>query len=464
MRAGDHAIRAGPHRGSATEAEKRSSAHPSAWRSRAVGCVLSKWGGEHVEPPLAASRFQVHPSNEALAGQAPEDSSTRSDADSPACKISIRCSKSNRSLHPRPVPEQWIEGGQQNAAVAARPEAFELGQTLQVFDPDPAGERPRRGAKRTGKDPAGLLQALQRSADPVAALHQAPGRGQGAGGGPAMTGQSAQQQGVEGRLGAHAPGPNLDRNDSLDEIEAALKAASLPDRQAPREPERLGHAASELEVPPAGPAVAFEVEGAQRPFALDAFHDGSRHRAMLAQHVAPPGVHLVLLPPPLEAGIEGQGQPARFMAPVLEERRPGCEQRLSKRSVKTVQPGSEHDAVSAGPAHRDGVELKVAEVLDDSVAAFPPLATACARAIGQTEAAWRKQAGAGKSEPPCLRDADGLGSANGAGLAGAPIPSRWTGLGTRQPPAPRILPSSTRRRGRPSWTSAARRRSCRASP
>ena len=97
------------------------------------------------------------------------------------------------------------------------------------------------------------------------------------------------------------------------------------------------------------------------------------------------------------------------MAPVFEERRPGCEQRLSKHGVETVQPGSEHDAVSAGPAHRDGVELKVAEVLDDSVTAFPRLAVARTRAIGEAEAARRKQAGAGKSEPPCLRDADGLG-------------------------------------------------------
>ena len=365
-------------------------------------------GGEHVEPPLPASRFQVHPPNEVLAGKhrktvVPVAAPTRRLVDLDSLL------EVEQALHPRPVPEQWIEGGQQNAAVAARPEAFELGQTFQVFDPDPAGAHLPRSAKRTGKDPAGLLQALQRSADPVAALHQAPGRGQGAGGGPAMTGQGAQQQGVEGRLGAHAPGQNLGRNDPLDEIEAALKAAPLADRQAPREPERLGHAASELEVPPAGPAVAFEVEGAQRPFALDAFHDGPRHPAMLAQHVAPPGVHLVLLPPPLEARIEGEGQPARFMAPVLEERCSGCKQRLPKRGVETVQPGSEHDAVSAGPAHRNGVELKVAEVLDDPVAAFPHLAVACARAIGEAEAARRKQAGAGESEPPCLRGADGLG-------------------------------------------------------
>ena len=69
----------------------------------------------------------------------------------------------------------------------------------------------------------------------------------------------------------------------------------------------------------------------------------------------------------------------------------------------------EHRTVAAGPSHRDGVELKVPEVLDDSVAAFPRPSVARARAIGEAEAAWRKQAGTGKSEPPCLQDADGLG-------------------------------------------------------
>ena len=64
------------------------------------------------------------------------------------------------------------------------------------------------------------------------------------------------QQGVEGRRGAHAPGPDLGGDDPLDEVEAALKAAPLANHQSPGEPQRFGHPAAELEVPPAGAAPA----------------------------------------------------------------------------------------------------------------------------------------------------------------------------------------------------------------
>ena len=60
-------------------------------------------------------------------------------------------------------------------------------------------------------------------------------------------------------------------------------------------------------------------------------------------------------------------------------------------------------------AHRDGVDLQVAEVLDDPVAAFPRLCAPNTRPLGETEAARREQPGAGKGQPPRLRDTDGLG-------------------------------------------------------
>ena len=224
-----------------------------------------------------------------------------------------------------------------------------------------------------------------------------------------MAGEGAQQQGVEGRRGARAPGPDLGGDNAFDKVEAALKAAPLPDRQAPGEPQRLRHPAGELEVPPAGAAPAFEVERAQRAFALDAFQDGPGHPAVLAQHVAPPALDPVLPPPPREAGIEGERQPARFVAPVLEQRRPGREQRLPERGVEAVKPGGEHDAVGTGPAHRDGIELQIAEVLDDPVAAFQHLGAAHPGALGETDATRREQAGPGESEAPRLRDADGHG-------------------------------------------------------
>ena len=386
-------------------------------------------GGEHVEVAFLAPCLQVHASDQALAGEHRE-------AIVPVTALVGRLVDLDSLLEveqgpdPCAIPEQRIERRQQDTSIAARPQAFEIGQTLQIFAPDPAGEGPPRGAKRARKDPALLLQALQRGTNPVAALHQAPGRGQRAGGSPAVTGEGAQQEGVEGRPGAHAPGTDLGGNDPFDEIETALKAAALANGQSSCEPQRLGHAASELEVPPAGAAPAFQVEGAQRPFALDAFQDRSRHLRMLAQHIAPPRMHLVLPAPPFEAGVEGERQPARLVAPVLEQRRPRGEQRLSERGVETVQPGGEHDAVGAGPAHGDGVELQVAEVLDDAVAAFSRHTAAHSGAFGETEAARREQAGTRESEPPRLRDADGLarwghvpGSERDDPARGAPRPS-----------------------------------------
>ena len=107
---------------------------------------------------------------------------------------------------------------------------------------------------------------------------------------------------------------------------------------------------------------------------------------------------LVLPAPPREAGVEGERQPARLVTPVLEQRRARCEQRLSERGVEPAKPRGEHDAVGAGPAHRHGVELQVAEVLDDPVAALPGPRRARTRLLGETEPARRQQAGPGEGE------------------------------------------------------------------
>ena len=65
--------------------------------------------------------------------------------------------------------------------------------------------------------------------------------------------------------------------------------------------------------------------------------------------------------------------------------------------------------MGACSAHRDGVDLQVAEVLDDPVAAFPRLCAPNTCPLGETEVARREQPGAGKGQPPRLRDTDGLG-------------------------------------------------------
>ena len=83
--------------------------------------------------------------------------------------------------------------------------------------------------------------------------------------------------------------------------------------------------------------------------------------------------------------------------------------RLRESGVEAGKPRGEHDAVGACSAHRDGVDLQVAEVLDDPVAAFPRLCAPNTRPLGETEVARREQPGAGKGQPPRLRDTDGLG-------------------------------------------------------
>ena len=215
-----------------------------------------------------------------------------------------------------------------------------------------------------------------------------------------MTGESAQQQGVERFLDARAPGPDVGGDDPLDQVVRALEPSPLADREPSGRPQCLGHTPGELEVPPAGAAPALQVERTQRAFVLDAFQDGIRDSRVLVKHIAPPGMGPVALAPPPEAGVKRERHPARFVAPVLEQRRSRNEQRLAECGVEPAKPGSEHDGVGAGSAHRHGVELQVAEVLDNPMAAFPRLRRPGAGLVGEAVATRDEQTGRGEGKPP----------------------------------------------------------------
>ena len=91
-------------------------------------------------------------------------------------------------------------------------------------------------------------------------------------------------------------------------------AATEPKTTQARSVSRLNRASQRWVDLPARRRVRLALSGA----ASLNLHPLERSQAVLAQHVAAPGVHPVLLPPPREAGVEGERQPARFMAPVLE--------------------------------------------------------------------------------------------------------------------------------------------------
>ena len=112
-------------------------------------------GGEHIQLAFRPPRLQIHASDQALAGEH-RHAVIRVAAPARRLVDLYPLLAAEQGLHSRPIPEQRIEGGQQDAAVTARPHAFQLGQAFQILDPDPAGERPSCGAQRAREDSAGL--------------------------------------------------------------------------------------------------------------------------------------------------------------------------------------------------------------------------------------------------------------------------------------------------------------------
>lgn len=94
--------------------------------------------------------------------------------------------------------------------------------------------------------------------------------------------------------------------------------------------------------------------------------------AIVFQNRTPPRALLpILSPTELENWVEIHRKPACFVTPVLEQRCSRAQERFGKLRVETAQSGHEDQRVAPRARDGDGVELQVAEALDDGVASEP---------------------------------------------------------------------------------------------
>ena len=92
---------------------------------------------------------------------------------------------------------------------------------------------------------------------------------------------------------------------------------------------------------------------------------------MLGEQVAPPRVATEREAPEREHRIEVDRKPARLVAPVLEQRLAGLEQRFAERRIHAFQPRQQDQRMTAGAGDRHRVELEVAEAVDDRERRLP---------------------------------------------------------------------------------------------
>ncbi len=299
--------------------------------------------------------------------------------------------EAEQQAHAVAIPQQRIERRQQHAAVASRAGRGESLGELEIGRLDPTRDRARSSHQLARHDGPALDQSPQRAVDLGARVAQPPGLRQRAGGGPAETFERAQQENLEGVGARHLAAQDLGGDDALGKVVGPLEGAPLADRELAARPQRVGEPFGELEVPPPGAALALEVDRAQRSFGADALDDRGRVAAMLGEQVAPPRMATERQAPEREHRIELDRKPARFVAPVLEQRLAGLEQRLAERRIHAFEPRQQHQRVTAGAGDRDRVELEIAEAIDD-------LERGLARATAGPRGASRQRAGVGAQQ------------------------------------------------------------------
>jgi hypothetical protein len=89
------------------------------------------------------------------------------------------------------------------------------------------------------------------------------------------------------------------------------------------------------------------------------------HVGVLGQEVAPPGVTSIHLATEPENRIELDGHPGCFVPPVLEEGLARPEELLGELRIEAAKAGKKDQRMATSSSDRDGVELEVAEVIDD---------------------------------------------------------------------------------------------------
>jgi hypothetical protein len=129
---------------------------------------------------------------------------------------------------------------------------------------------------------------------------------------------------------------------------------------------------------------------------------------VLADDITPPGVAAKLAAAKLERRVETERDPARLVTPVLEEGRSGAEEFLTEGWIEALQPGKEHARVAPRAGDRHGIELQIAEALDDSVGSVPGPLPMPLRAAWEPGPLGLQEAGAGQRQSAALADGQSL--------------------------------------------------------
>lgn len=141
----------------------------------------------------------------------------------------------------RALPEEGVEGGEEDGAIEARAGATEAVGEVEVLGADPAGDALAVIVdERAGDDRARLAELGEGAEDRGAPAAEAPGGGEGAGGGPAVADEGAEEEAAEGFGLGEGAGAVLVGDDALAEVEGAEEGATAPPSSPSRSAERRG--------------------------------------------------------------------------------------------------------------------------------------------------------------------------------------------------------------------------------
>ncbi len=142
----------------------------------------------------------------------------------------------------------------------------------------------------------------------------------------------------------------------------------------------------------------------QRALVSDAAAEHPCDLRVLAHDISPPRVTAELASAKLESGIEFEGNPARFVAPVLEVRRARPEEFLAQDGIEPFQTRQKYDRVAPRAGDRHGVELKVAEAQDNGGGGFPGAFPAAFRTLRESGPFGLQQSCSRQRQSPCFAE------------------------------------------------------------